>query len=237
MLAMPNIWYFKIWSILFWSFGIFFSSPVLSLFTISLKNTPVLQVGSRNFAFSSIQISLGRISNNLLTVEGGVKTSSLLRLAKQFKIKKESYKKWNSKRAFLIWSQRKHTCHQNKQDTFQNMAQTLCQLPVVSTLEPPPNQELETWLDINKTQLDLTLILPMEPHSVFQRDKLNQIQAHSDLRTPELFKSQNVSIHFQDWDFSNLAVRSQISIFAKNSFSQLLILNFIYSLKIQQRWS
>merc|ERR1712166_364379 len=57
------------------------------------------------------------------------------------KIKKRvTNKKWNSKKAFSISSQRKLTFHQNSQDMFPNIIQEPCQPHLVSILKPLLNQ-------------------------------------------------------------------------------------------------
>ena len=70
--------------------GIFFSSPLVSLVVISLKKTPDLVHGSRNLMFSSSHIfapllssahACVSVSKILFASSGGVKTSSLERLA------------------------------------------------------------------------------------------------------------------------------------------------------------
>jgi len=90
VLAIPYICLLKIWFIRVSIFVIFFSKPLFNLLTISLKKTPDLQVGSKNFIFSFSQIFLGNKSRSLFTVDGGVNTSSLLKFAKQLKPSKRN---------------------------------------------------------------------------------------------------------------------------------------------------
>src|ERR1043165_2459507 len=71
------------WFIRFWRFGVCFSSPLSRRLAISRRNTPDLQPGSRNLAFLLLQRSAGSVSRIRFTSCGGVKTSSLLRLAMQ----------------------------------------------------------------------------------------------------------------------------------------------------------
>src|SRR5690348_10985053 len=73
------------WSTRLWRLGICFSRPLSRRLTISRRNTPDLHPGSRNLIFLLLHRSAGRISRIRFTICGGVKISSLLRLAMQLK--------------------------------------------------------------------------------------------------------------------------------------------------------
>src|SRR5580704_6619340 len=73
------------WSSRFWRFAMYFSILLSRRLTISRRNTPDLQPGSRKVVFLSLQRSAGSTSRIWFTSCGGVKTSSLLRFAMQLK--------------------------------------------------------------------------------------------------------------------------------------------------------
>src|SRR5258708_16686092 len=73
------------WLSLSWRSGIWDSSPDSRRLAISRRNTPDLEAGSRKRAFLSDQSAAGSRSSILFARLGGVKTSSLLRFARQFK--------------------------------------------------------------------------------------------------------------------------------------------------------
>ena len=65
--------------------GILSARPSISLFAISRKKTPLLHAGSKNLASGSVKSSCGNKSSIAFATSGGVKTSSLLRFARQDK--------------------------------------------------------------------------------------------------------------------------------------------------------
>ncbi len=67
-----------------WS-GISASKPIIKRLAISRKNTPDLLTGSRKVVDLSLNNATGSISKISPTNLGGVKTSSLLKLARQDK--------------------------------------------------------------------------------------------------------------------------------------------------------
>src|ERR1700726_340368 len=73
------------WSNRFWRFAMYFSNPLSRRLTISRRNTPDLQPGSRKVLFLSLQRSPRSTSRIWFTSCGGVKTSSLLRFAMQLR--------------------------------------------------------------------------------------------------------------------------------------------------------
>ncbi|MEG9429990.1 MAG: hypothetical protein VZQ61_03595 [Christensenellaceae bacterium] len=75
----------NIWSNLCCKSGNCGSNPFISLLAISLKNTPVLQAGSKNVVSGFLKSSCGKRSSIWFTISGGVKTSSLERFARQLK--------------------------------------------------------------------------------------------------------------------------------------------------------
>ena len=86
VMPIPYSWRCIMWSMRSWRFGICVSRPFSSLFAISLRNTPDLENGSRNLLLGLVNNSCGSRSSILLAMFGGVKTSSLLRFARQFSI-------------------------------------------------------------------------------------------------------------------------------------------------------
>jgi hypothetical protein len=62
------------------------SNPVINRLAISRKKTPDLQAGSRKVVLGLLNSSCGSKSNILFATSGGVKTSSLERLAKHSKM-------------------------------------------------------------------------------------------------------------------------------------------------------